>query len=77
MSKNKDLYRVSTEMPPLPELEGKSALSFFDQDNNDINLFNLVDDELIRISGSELLYYKFYRSAGWRRNQTKVPEPEV
>lgn len=62
MSKNKDLYRVSTEMPPLPELEGKSALSFFDQDNNDINLFNLVDDELIRISGSELLYYKFYRS---------------
>jgi hypothetical protein len=59
---NKDLYKVSTEMPLLPELEGKSQLSFFDQENADINLFNLIDDELIRISGSELLYYKFYRT---------------
>ena len=62
MSNNKDLYKVSTEMPQLPELEGKSQLSFFDQENADINLFNLIDDELIRISGSELLYYKFYRT---------------
>ena len=53
---------MSTRMPPLPALEGKSALSFFDQENADINLFNLVDDELIRISGSELLYYKFMLS---------------
>ena len=49
-------------MPPLPELEGKSELSFFDQENADINLFNLIDDELIRIAGSELLYYKFYQT---------------
>jgi hypothetical protein len=62
MPRKKDLFEVSTEMPPLPELEGKSALSFFDQENADINLFNLVDDELIRISGSELLYYKFMLS---------------
>jgi len=62
MARKKDLFSVSTEMPPLPELEGKSALSFFDQENADINLFNLVDDELIRISGSELLYYKYMQS---------------
>ena len=46
-------------MPPLPELEGQSLLSLFDQENADINLFNLVDDELIRIAGSEMLYFKF------------------
>ncbi len=58
----KDLYKVSVNMPPLPEIEGKSELSFFDPQNEDLNLFNLVDDELIRISGSELLFYKFFRS---------------
>jgi len=52
-------YKVSTEMPPLPELLGGTELSLFDQTNNDINLFNLVDDEIIRLGGSELYYYKF------------------
>tara|TARA_R110002020_G_scaffold163895_2_gene350088 strand:+ start:2396 stop:2977 length:582 start_codon:yes stop_codon:yes gene_type:complete len=62
MPRDRDLYKVSTQMPPLPELEGKSKLSFFDQENADINLFNLIDDELIRISGSELLYFKFQQT---------------
>ena len=58
MAKKKK-YRVTTPMPPLPELLGGTELSLFDQTNNDINLFNLVDDEVIRLGGSELLYYKF------------------
>ena len=62
MERNKDLFKTSTDMPLIPELEGKSELSFFDQSNPDLNLFNLVDDELIRISGSELLYFKFFQS---------------
>ena len=62
MERNKKSFRVSTNMPPLPELEGKSELSFYDPESADLNLFNLIDDELIRISGSELLYYKFFRS---------------
>jgi len=62
MARKKELFKVSTNMPPLPELEGRSELSFFDQESADINLFNLVDDELIRIAGSELMYYKFMRS---------------
>jgi hypothetical protein len=62
MARKRDLFKVSTKMPPLPELEGKSELSFFDQENADINLFNLIDDELIRIAGSELLYFKFYQT---------------
>ena len=39
---NKKKYRVTTPMPPLPELLGGTELSLFDQTNNDINLFNLV-----------------------------------
>ena len=60
MVRKKELFGVTTPMPPLPEVDAKSKLSFFDQENADINLFNLVDDELIRIAGSELLYYKYY-----------------
>tara|TARA_R110002110_G_scaffold244954_1_gene461445 strand:+ start:675 stop:1247 length:573 start_codon:yes stop_codon:yes gene_type:complete len=60
MPGKKDLFKVSTEMPYTSELEGGSLLSFFDQENADINLFNLVDDEIIRISGSEMLYFKFF-----------------
>jgi len=62
MDRNNKLYKVSTNMPPLPELEGRSELSFFDQESPDLNLFNLIDDELIRISGSELLYFKFLQT---------------
>ena len=58
MAKKKN-FKVTTPMPPLPELLGGTELSLFDQTNNDINLFNLVDDEIIRLGGSELLYYKF------------------
>ena len=61
MAYNKN-FKVTTPMPPLPELLGGTELSLFDQTNNDINLFNLVDDEIIRLGGSELLYHKFRRS---------------
>ena len=46
MERNKDLFKTSTDMPLIPELEGKSELSFFDQSNPDLNLFNLVDSNL-------------------------------
>lgn len=36
-----------------------NSLRMFDLDNPDIDYFNLIDDELIRLSGSELLLYKF------------------
>jgi hypothetical protein len=37
-------------------------LNLFDQENPDINLFNLVDDELIRLAGSKFYFYKYYQS---------------
>ncbi len=51
-------------------------LNLFDLDNPDIQLFNLVDDELIRLSGSELLIYKFLRDNNhddlYEENRMKV-----
>ena len=42
---------------PLPSENG--SMRMFDLENPDIQLFNMVDDELIRLSGSELLIYKY------------------
>jgi len=39
-------------------------LNLYDLDNPDIELFNLVDDELIRLGGSKILLYKFFRTDG-------------
>ena len=73
-------YKVTTPMPPLPELLGGTSLSLFDQTNNDINLFNLVDDEIIRLGGSELLYYKYRRDEDYdevyREARSKVIDSE-
>ena len=53
-------YKVGVKPPPLPQLEESDGqLNFFDPANPDINLFNLVDDEMIKISGSEILYYAY------------------
>lgn len=60
MKKN---WRVTTKMPDLPDIDqGDSLLNLFDQENADINLFNLVDDEIIRLGGSKFLFYKYYQS---------------
>ena len=60
MKKN---YKVTTKLPELPDLdEGESLLNLFDQDNPDINLFNLVDDEMIRLAGSKFFFYKYYQT---------------
>lgn len=56
-------FKVTTNIPKLPDLdEGESLLNLFDQENPDINLFNLVDDELIRLAGSKFYFYKYLQS---------------
>ena len=56
-------YKVTTKLPELPDLdEGEGLLNLFDQDNPDINLFNLVDDEMIRLAGSKFHFYKYYQT---------------
>ena len=56
-------WKVTTKLPDLPDLDGEdSPLSLFDQNNADINLFNLVDDEMIRLAGSKFYFYKYYQT---------------
>lgn len=76
-------FRVTTPMPPLPTIE-ESELSLFDPDSPDINLFNLVDEEIIRLSGSKLLVYKYFQSDKAfdpvymeERNKTIAKEPVI
>tara|TARA_R110000796_G_scaffold134271_8_gene249993 strand:- start:510 stop:1109 length:600 start_codon:yes stop_codon:yes gene_type:complete len=53
-------FKVAVTPAPLPHLEDTDGqLNFFDPANPDINLFNLVDDEMIKISGSQILYYQY------------------
>jgi hypothetical protein len=53
-------FKVAVTPAPIPHLEDTDGLlNFFDPTNPDINLFNLVDDEMIKISGSQILYYEY------------------
>ena len=55
-------FKVNRQMQGLPDIGGATPLSFYDPSNPDVNLFNLIDDEIIRISGSPLHYFKSYVS---------------
>lgn len=56
-------WKVTTRMPDLPDIdEGDRLLDMFDQGNADINLLNLVDEELIRLGGSKMYFYKYYQT---------------
>ena len=63
MSSNKR-FKVGIEMPPLPSIEGETELSLFDPNNPDLGLLNLIDEEQIRLSGSKILFYKYFQSKG-------------
>jgi hypothetical protein len=60
---SKKNWKVTTKMPELPDLdEGERLLDMFDQQNADINLLNLVDEEMIRLGGSKMYFYKYYQT---------------
>jgi len=61
MKKN---FKVSHQIIPLPEEVEESGLNLFDPSNPDINLFNSIDAEAIRLSGSKMYLYKYYQSEG-------------
>ena len=56
MNKN---FKTNVNIPEIEIVNSDSELSLFDRTNPDINLFNLVDEENIRLSGSKINYYKF------------------
>ena len=55
-------FKTSVNIPEIEIVNNDSELSLFDRNNPDINLFNLVDEENIRLSGSKINYYKFIPS---------------
>jgi hypothetical protein len=59
MKKN---FKTNVNIPEIEIVTNDSELSLFDRGNPDINLFNLVDEENIRLSGSKINYYKFIQS---------------
>jgi hypothetical protein len=74
-------FKVNRQLQDLPQIEGATPLSFYDPSNPDVNLFNLIDDEIIRISGSPLNYFKAYVSENYddvyleARSKTISSEP--
>jgi hypothetical protein len=53
-------FKVTSKPTDLAELEGEdSVLKLHDVSNPDINLFNLVDDEVIKLGGSRVEVYKY------------------
>ena len=57
-------YETNKKILPWDDDE-ESILNFYDTENPDITLFNFIDDELIRLGGSKLFFYKFERDEGY------------
>lgn len=57
-----DRYKVTTPPTAIPDDDSESLLSLYDKDNEDKNLFNLIDDEIIKLSGSKVYLYKYFES---------------
>ena len=62
MNKN---FKANVNIPEVEIVNTDSELSLYDKNNPDINLFNLIDEENIRLSGSKINYYKFMRSTDY------------
>lgn len=77
----KKSLKVTTKVPPLDLVDPEdNLLGLYDPTNPDINLFNLVDDEIIKLGGSKILYYKYYRGNQYdevyMEDRTKVVSKE-
>ena len=57
MNKN---FKANVNIPEVEIVNTDSELSLYDKNNPDINLFNLIDEENIRLSGSKINYHKFH-----------------
>tara|TARA_R100001510_G_C7571148_1_gene147501 strand:+ start:20 stop:565 length:546 start_codon:yes stop_codon:yes gene_type:complete len=74
-------YKVNTPPTNIPE-ERDARLSLF-QKKNDKNLFNMIDSENIKLSGSKIKVYKYLKSNDIddiymeSRQKTISPEPVV
>jgi len=76
-------FKVSTRIPISDIDEEESLLSLYDTNNPDIGLFNSIDQENIKLSGSKLYYYKYFGQSSYdkvyleERNKVISKEPIV
>jgi len=78
-------YKVTTPIPAIPDIyqDGDSPLNLYDPDNPDIGLFNMVDDEIIRLSGSKMYIYMYFQSEDYdpvymeSRNKPIAKDPVI
>ena len=62
----KESYKIPTITPLIGDGDfTESLLSLYDKNNPDINLFNMLDEENIRLSGSKIKVYKFLRDSNY------------
>ena len=62
----KESYKSPTITPLIGDGDfTESLLSLYDKNNPDINLFNMLDEENIRLSGSKIKVYKFLRDSNY------------
>jgi len=81
----KKQLRVTTKVPALDTLDPEdNLLGLYDPTNPDINLFNLIDDEIIKLGGSKLYYFKYYNQGNQyddvymeERNKSIAREPII
>ncbi len=66
MTEYKEHFKDSKEIPFIqdPVEEEGSILNLYDPNNPDIHLFNLIDDEHIKLSGARLQYFKVIMQDG-------------
>lgn len=77
--------RVTTKVPFPDILDPEdNLLGLYDPTNPDITLFNLMDDEIIKLGGSKFYYFKYYNQGNQfdevymeERNKAIAKEPVV
>lgn len=78
-----DNFKVNDKPTNFPDVEQESSLSLYKKHNPDRNMFNLVDSELIKLSGSKIYLYKYMDSKEYdpvymeSRNKPIMTEPVI
>jgi hypothetical protein len=55
----------ATDKKPKKGSERKFKLNLYDTERADISLFNSIDAEQIKLTGSDVYYYKYYRDSSY------------
>jgi len=60
-------FRNSNKIDLPHDIDQESLLSLYDRESKDLELFNSIDAEIIKLSGSKLFYYKVFINENYDR----------